>query len=359
MSRNNGYPHDPDYAVPPGQTLLESIQELGMDQRELALRTGLHAKTVNEIIKGKHPLSQQTAIKLERVTGVPARMWNNLEMLYQERLARMKDRERLELDLDWLKTIPTRELITRSIIEESKDKVSLLRQVLTFFGVGTVSEWEKYWMNTLACRFRRSQAFETKPGVTATWMRLGELKAKGMECEDYEKKSFLSALEQIRRLTREQPEVWQHEMISLCARAGVALVFIPEIRGCPASGVTRWLHSRKAMIQLSLRHKRDDHFWFTFFHEAGHVLEEHRKEIILEVRDSGDGEEETANRFATTFLIPKDRQKEMMSIRSRHEVERFASELNIAPGIVVGQLQKRGVIPFSHLNDLKVKLVWA
>ncbi|MCX7045019.1 MAG: HigA family addiction module antitoxin [Candidatus Sumerlaeota bacterium] len=85
MARKICYAHEPDYAVPPGETLRETIEALGIDEAELAVRCGLDKKTINQIIQGTHPLSQETAIKLERATGVPARMWNNLERQYQER----------------------------------------------------------------------------------------------------------------------------------------------------------------------------------------------------------------------------------------------------------------------------------
>lgn len=168
MANRNGYRHEPDYAVPPGETLQETLDALDMDQKELALRTGLSQKTVSQIINGKHPLSQQTAIKFGRVTGVPASIWNNLEMLYQQRFARQKDRERLENDLQWLKRIPVKELINRGYVSDEKDRVSLLKQVLTFFGVDCPESWEQYWKQRFAYSFRRSRKFDMKPGPSTT-----------------------------------------------------------------------------------------------------------------------------------------------------------------------------------------------
>src|SRR3972149_6959506 len=134
---NKRYEFQPDYAVPPGTTLQETIDSLGMTQRDLALRTGMAPKTINEIIKGKAPITPETSVLLERVTGVPARMWNNLETNSREQLARLADRGRLEADLAWLKTIPTKELVARGVIEGTDDKVTLLHSVLGFFGVGS------------------------------------------------------------------------------------------------------------------------------------------------------------------------------------------------------------------------------
>ena len=95
--------YEPDYAVPPGETLREMIDALGMTQKELAIRTGLATKTVGRIIKGIDAITHQTAIELQRATGVPAHMWSNLEMNYRAGLARIEDARRLEAGLEWEK----------------------------------------------------------------------------------------------------------------------------------------------------------------------------------------------------------------------------------------------------------------
>ena len=129
------YVFEPDYAVLPGETLKETIESLGMTQRDLAIRTGLAPKTVNQIIKGKAPITPDTAILLERVTAVPARLWNNPESNYREQLAKITDRKCLEEDIQWLKTLPVKELIKRGAVKETKDKTELVSTVLQFFGV--------------------------------------------------------------------------------------------------------------------------------------------------------------------------------------------------------------------------------
>lgn len=104
MEKRNKY--SPDIAIPPGVTLLEVLEELGMTQAELAERTARPTKTINEIIKGKAAITPETALQLETVLKVPARFWNNLEMNYRETLARIEEREVLQEQLEWLKGVP-------------------------------------------------------------------------------------------------------------------------------------------------------------------------------------------------------------------------------------------------------------
>lgn len=352
------YGFEPDYAIPPGETLQETIELLGMTQRDLALRTGMATKTINEIIKGKAPITPDTAVLLERVTGVPASMLNNLETNYREQLAKIADRERLEADLDWLKTIPTRELIRRGVIEKQSDKVLLLHAVLRFFGVGSSEQWKQVWMQP-AGAFRKSAKFEAQPEAVATWLRLGELEAQKAKTQTYNRAKFQVALGEIRKLTVEPPEVFQTRMVELAAVAGVAVVFVPEIKKCPISGVARWLMPEKALIQLSLRYKSDDQFWFSFFHEAGHILNDPKKEIFIDDGNCDDEREDRANRFAGNFLIPSEYCPEFSMLKTREAIVAFAERIGISPGIVLGRLQKEKIVRWrSYLNDLKRRFEW-
>lgn len=352
------YTFEPDYAVPPGETLQETIEALGMTQRDLAKRTGMAPKTINQIIKGKAPITPDTAILLERVTGIPARFLNNLESNYREQLAKIADRQRLQADLEWLKTIPIRELINRGHVPETKDKVSLVYSVLQFFGVASSQQWHVLWMRA-DCAYRKSRKFEAKPGAVATWLRLGELEALKIRTAPYNPDVFVSVLREIRSLTAEPPDVFIPRMTELAASAGVAVVFIPEIKKCPTSGVARWLSPDKALIQLSLRHKTDDHFWFSFFHEAGHILKDPKKEVYIQADEDEDGRESKANRFAADFLIPVEHKAIFEKLLTEYAIRDFADTIGITPGIVVGRLQNEKVLPWAtKLNRLKRHFEW-
>ncbi|MCY4632516.1 MAG: HigA family addiction module antitoxin [bacterium] len=94
------YPYSPDYATPPGWTLEEKLEELSMSQAELARRTGLSTKHIDQIVRGKVPITTEVAWRLERATGVPDRLWNNLESRYQEHQARLVEEANLAEQVD-------------------------------------------------------------------------------------------------------------------------------------------------------------------------------------------------------------------------------------------------------------------
>jgi HTH-type transcriptional regulator/antitoxin HigA len=355
-----------DYAIPPGETLSEFLEERGMSQSDLARRTNRPLKTINEIVKGKAAITPETAIQFERVLGMPDTFWNNLERNYREDRARLDERRELGEQVGWLKQFPIKELIGFGApIKEAKDKVDQLTELLRFFAVSSPIAWDRQ-LAVSGAMFRRSAIFAASPPAVAAWLRWGELEADRIECQPFDAEKFRSALKKVKPLTREDPEVFVPAVQRICAEAGVAVVFIPDLPKTRASGVARWLTPTKAMIQLSLYGKSDDKLWFSFFHEAGHLLLHGRKEGYLDSieRTTGglpDVEEDEANRFARDFLIsPSDYQR----IASTHNtsttiIARFAAEIGIAPGIVVGRLQHDGLVPPNYCNKLKRPLQWA
>lgn len=351
------YEFEPDYAIAPGVTLLELVESLSMTQKEFAVRTGLTEQSINRIFKGEQPISYETSNRLELVTGVPANYWNNLEAQYRAQLARNLERERLAEDIEWLKTIPVRELMNRGYIDDVRDKVTILRNILAFFGVSSVSAWADIWA-VPAVAARRSQCFETRLGHASAWIRQGELKAQDIECAPYDKKKFKEALEQIRLLTREDPAVFQPELLRLCAEAGVAVVFVPEMKKVPWGGATKWLSPSKAMILLSLRGKAEDKLWFSFFHEAGHVLHDSKKDLLINDGKHDDPREVRANEFAADTLIPSQRNHDVKAIRSKADVITLAAEFGVSPGIVAGRYQHL-TQKWQDYNGLIRKLQWA
>lgn len=350
---------DTDYAVPPGETLQELLEERGMSQRDLARRAGLSPKHVNKLLHGLVPLSADVAVRLERVTGTPAHFWNRREASYRSDLERIRSRRDLSADVMWLRDFPIAELVKRDILPvEPADKASRVEQMLAFFGVASVGAWEDVYAE-LACAFRTSKAYEAKPKTLTAWLRFGEIAAQDIYCEPYDRKRLEAALSSLRELTLLDAEVFRGRMRDICAACGVAVVFIPELGGSRASGVARWLTPAKALIQLSFRYRTDDHLWFTFFHEIAHILRHGKTDVWIEATSSPDNSRETeADSFSRDILIPRAEASQLASLKTPADVRHFAERIGIAPGIVVGRLQHDDLWPCSRGNRLKRQLTF-
>ena len=355
------YAYDPDYAVCPGKTVSDAIGALGISQKVFAQRIGYTERRLTRLLSGNMPLNQEIAIRLERVTGTPARIWNSLETEYRDRLVRLEEKKVLLDRSNFLKEPAIKELFVREVLKKSEDTAKQVDAVLRFFGVGSIRALSETLKIPHKAALRHSIAFESEPLPLATWLRLGEHQAVQIPCKQYSDTAFRDALKAIRGLTVKHPEEFVPEMVRLCAEAGVALVFVPEIKGATVHGATKWLTENKAMIVLNIRGKKNDVFWFTFFHEAAHILDGNKDALIVDVlgnKAKKTESEHQADRFAADHLIPLQYQSELKTLRSKVDVCSFAQRLGIDPGIVVGRMQHDGLTRFNYFNDLKQTFVW-
>jgi HTH-type transcriptional regulator / antitoxin HigA len=214
----------------------------------------------------------------------------------------------------------------------------------------------------LAVNYRHSPKFESSPDHVFAWLQCGEVRARELSLGAYSSEKFISAVrEELRPLTLCQPHESWPRMVAICGEAGVALVCEKPFSGTKLSGAARWLDEGNPIIQLSLRHKTNDHFWWTFFHECGHVVLHPKKNFA----DDGDAEngvraEAEADDFALDVLVGRERLEAIAATRPRSEaqIRAFAERVGIHPGILVGMLQYRRIVPWRNLNGLKDKFEW-
>jgi len=354
----------PDYLVQPCEVLCYELEQRGMNQRELARRTGLSPKHIVDLVKGKSRITPETAIKLERSIGMPVDYWLTLEAHYQEALARHQEEESLDNQLEWLQRVPVKSMVKLRWIKPFPDKREQLKELLQFFSIASVDQWGDVWRD-LPVAYRQYNKHEVFPEAVSAWLRRGELEAASIACKNFDRGAFQGALDQIRALTALSPDVFLPQVQELCAAAGVAVAFVPALPKIGITGATRWLSPVKALIQLSLCHETNDRLWFTFFHGAGHIMLHGKRELFLECVSGSDGlsdeKEHAANAFAQKALVPRKALDTFISERdySQQAIREFAEVVSIAPGIIVGQLQQKRVLGSNQCNQLKCRYKWA
>ncbi|MBA4366620.1 MAG: XRE family transcriptional regulator [Desulfobacterium sp.] len=354
MTKKTFNEYQPDIVTPPGETLQDMLDSLGMTKAELADRIGKTPKHIGEIIKHTAQITPATAMELEKVLGTPASFWNNRERRYRESLARNEEKNKLKKESPLLNKFPVRDMINAGWLPEFKDITEQTGALLQYFGVASFRQWEKLWRSPETA-YRKSKTFSSNPEACSVWLRKGEIEAQQIDCQPYNKEKFKAILLEIKSLTCTAPEKIQMKTVELCAQAGVAVVFVPPVKGVSVYGATRWLTPKKALLLLSLRGKYEDLLWFTFFHEAGHILLHGKKEVFIENTGMRDQQENEANSFASSFLIQPAAWKKLIAgnFRTKEFVKRFAEKIGISPAIVVGRLQYEKRIPYSHMNDLR------
>jgi HTH-type transcriptional regulator/antitoxin HigA len=352
----------PTTVSPPGDTIAELLEERGVRQAELAVRMGMTPKFVNEVVAGKASITPTTALALEKALDVPADFWLAREARYREALARAEAHQHLSTNVSWLDELPIKDMIKLKWIKNEPNKISLVESCLRFFGVASVEAWRQQYVEqtNASAAYRASEKFRTNPGAVAAWLRRGELLAAQIECTPFDREKFLSSLAEARTLTLESdPAKFLPKLRDLLAGCGVALVIERTPAGCPLHGAVKWLSPQKALIQLSVRYLRSDSFWFTFFHECGHIVLHGKKILFLEGKGMSGGEEDEANRFAADRLIPPTEWASFEpTLITEHAIREFAKSIGIDPGIVLGRLQNDDRVPWSRFNHLKVRYKW-
>jgi len=355
------HPFTPDWISPPGDTIADLLEERDWTQAQLADRLGYTTKHVSQLINGKAPITEETAIKLERVLGSTAGFWLNREAQYRAQLAKIEEKDLLQAWVPWLDDLPVQELMKQGVITQQRlvatNKPGVVKDLLQFFGVASPEDWQEVYVG-MECSFRRTREVQSDVGAISAWIRQGEIEAERLDCPKYSKPKFEKAVRAIRRLTVLAPEEFGPAMQKLCWEAGVVFVMVPSVLRAHVSGMARWLNLHKALIQLSLYGKQNDRFWFTFFHEAAHILLHNKSDIFLDEWDGGAAvkseQEEEADQWSREFLIPPQFDADLSRLKSKDAVVEFSKRVGIHPGIVVGRLQHDGLIEPTWMNGLKV-----
>ena len=328
----------PDYVVSTGDYLAEWMHDEGINAAELSRRLGVTRKHVSELLSGKAPLSHHMALALERVTGVPARLWNLYEAGYRDSLARIQADDVLAEQFADVQEFPLAYLRKYGFIKvPPRDRSGTVRELLGIFGVASVDAlWATWEEGSVA--YRRSATARADAPKVATWLALAERNHDGLrDVPDFDRALLEKSIPELRRLTTEEPLPAIERAREVLRESGVVLCLVPPVPGLGIYGATRWLNGTP-VIQLSLLQKSDDQWWFTLFHEIGHVLIHGESDLYL-LGEDADVERE-ADAFAADTLVPAGYRDLLPRARNLSAIEQLAYELGVAPSIVLGQAQR-------------------
>lgn len=350
MTLNNRY--IPDIVFHPASTLNEKLEEMGMSKKEFALRTGKPEKTIIALLKEESSLTPEMAILFEKVTQIPAQFWINKQARYNEYIARKKHAEAISYAADWAKQFPYSEMAKLKWVTPARQVEEKAINLLNYFGVASHIAWEKLYIETkLKVAAYTSLKQSHQPHAIAAWLRQGELKMKGIDAPKFDIKKLKNSIPAMRQLMVEQPADFFKQLQLLCLAAGIVVLFTPKLPKVPLSGSTRWLNNTP-LIQLTARYKRNDSFWFTFFHELGHIVLHGKKYISLENIDFAAADpqkEQEAHQFAIEHTFTNKQEKNLLKKKTITEPDiiKYAKKCNTHPAMIIGRLQHNGVIPYS------------
>lgn len=340
-------------ATPPGATIKEQLDERGMKQIEFANRMGMSEKHISKLINGEVHLTADMAERLELVMGIPASFWNNLEAIYQEKLAKVKRENELEQDKERAQNYPYNEMAKLGIVPKTTNKNERVISLCRFFEVSCLELAEKPKLMPIACR-KLSNTDKSFYSLLVL-AQYAKYKARNMVVEPYARRKLKKRLKDIRALTQRKQMDFEEELTDILKECGIALVYLPKLPGSFLHGISFYDDATdKIVLGITLRGKYADKFWFSLFHELGHIMEGH----IYKKNKLSDEDEKQADRIASDILIPP---KEMENFCRECEfpsitiIQHFSQRIGIGIGIVIGRLQHDNIIAQSQYNQYKCK----
>ena len=345
MKRSRSY-----IATPPGATIKEQLTDRGMSQKEFAARMDMSEKHISRLINGEVMLTAEVAVRLEMVLGLPAHFWNNLESIYREKLQKIQEENAMDEDMEIMKKFPYREMARNGWVQQTSKETEKVISLRKYFEVIKLTMLQEPLIPGIACR--RQAATEKADFALLAWAQRAKLEARNIQTKPVDLQKLEKNIPHIRKMTSQKPEEFCPELCEILRSCGIALVFLPHIGGSFLHGAT-FCDKNKIVIGLTVRGKDADRFWFSLFHEMAHILYGH----INNLNGTTEAEETEADEFAKEILIPQKSFHEFI-IHGKFDVaaiQKFASQIEIDPGIVVGRLQKEGYIEYNRCNQLKTK----
>jgi HTH-type transcriptional regulator/antitoxin HigA len=346
----------PNWASPPGDTINSVLQAKGLSLDAFMKAMGLADREASGLLSGAVAITPSIAASLSKAVGSTARFWLERQKQYQTSI---KELNLMTPDLaHWVSTFPLKAMIDSGWLPRPASKDDAPFELFDYFAVSSIKEWkEKYLVRLGKTQFRTSEAFENNIAATTAWIRHGELLADAMPCKAWNPKGFAESLRGLKALTKEnEPSIFIPQLQQECAKHGVAVVIARCAPGCAASGATCMLDDNRALLLLSGRFLTDDQFWFSFFHEAGHLVL-HGKEPHVEEKNSSSPEREAeANFFAQSVILDPEGDQGLSSLAvNKFSISRFARRCDVSPGLIVGQLQNRKKVSPTTFNNFKIR----
>jgi len=354
-----------DYLIHPGETLYDLLEDRKMTQAELAIRAGVSAKHISEVVNGNASISPKLASALENIFGTTANFWLNLQNNYDiERIKIMSTESVTESELEILNKLKKvmEYLRTLKLLEKGGTKAELVLFFRRFLSVSSLTSIPALSFNAA---FRKADNIAVDPYVLYSWIKICEvLSAQKTSSNVLNIEKLRGKVGYIKSLML-LPDINDaiSKLAAVFAECGIKFGVIAHITGAPVHGFIEKTDEGDLILFLTIRGKYADKFWFTLFHEIAHILngdiDASKRFIDYEFLESD--VENAANSWASNALL-NDQDYRAFILEgefSLTSIKSFAEKQEVFPGVVIGRLQKEKHIPYSYFNSEKLKYEWA
>ena len=351
-----------DLLIHPGETLREAIEDRGISRKELALRTAFTEKHISKVLNGKSPISSKFALALETALAIDAVFWLNLQANYDIELASLEQPETVrDEEIDVLQDLNPIIIFwqNKEVLNKSNDKRHKVLQLRSILGVKNLTVIPNL---QIAAAFRASNSKPMNPYVMFAWVKLCEMtvaKLRVMKTLDIE--LLKSSITKMKQLMFAEACVMQKQLTSILMDCGIKFSIVPNFPGAPVQGFIEKNASNEMVLCMTIRQKFADVFWFSFFHEIGHIMRGDVSTCFIDYSNVSDEKEKLADEFAKNVLIPQDSYNDFLLEKkiTLQSIKNFAQTIGVPPYIVIGRLQKEKLVPYNKYSEEKLRFEWA
>lgn len=353
--------YDELIAFHPGHYLQEIIDDMGVTQEEFARRLGTTGKTLSDLLKGKINLSQKIALNLSIMLGTSVDVWLNIQKTYTEKVLEIERKKARDKEVTSAAAIDYDYFSTLGVVTKVRKAADKADELLKYF---KISSFDVFKEPDFLVNYRTAiNSVNVNNTLNSNaWVQTALNMGQNIDTNAINLRRLKGHLRKIRGMTLQKPAEFLPELSDILRSCGIAFVLLPHLRNSGVNGAVKWINREKVILAMNDRRKYADVFWFSLFHEIGHVFQKRRAMLIIdgqvdEIEAAPNRLEIEADVFARDHLLSEGPYSAYISKNSysRDSVIRFAKESEIHPGIVVGRLQKDGLIGFDKLNGLREK----
>lgn len=353
----------PELLIHPGETLSEVLEDRNMNQNELALRTGVSRKHISHVINGKASITADFAAKLEYALNIEASFWMNLQSDYDLEKAACEDQRSItEEEIDIAKQL--KDIWAYLVNEMSypsirlyKDRVILLRRFLDVSNLTLIPRLQQ------SAVFRKATHTEINPYVLFAWQKLCVMTISETNITDrIDLEKLKQYLPKIKSLMFIEINDAIKQLKDLFSECGIYFTVIKNFPGAPVQGYIEKISEKGLLLCLTIRGKRADIFWFSLYHEIGHILNEDFEKGYVDYNFEKNDRENRADNFAKNKLIDPVMYEKFIQTKgykSREKIKELAKQNGVPDYIVWGRLQKEEILPWSAYPDMRVSYEWS
>jgi len=349
---------------PPGEFIREELEAREWTQGDLSEILGRPMNLVNEIILGKRAITPETAQGLADAFGTTPQLWLNLESTYQ--LSQLKSQSNaVSRRAKLYEKAPVKEMVRRGWIEPSKNIDVQEDRIMKFFGLSNIENHPIFW--PFAARSKMSH--QSPNSSHWAWLFRAKTLARAVHAEKFSETKLDECFSKLQSVLPDPEGVAR--VPKILAQSGIRFLIVEHLSKTKIDGACFWLNKTSPAVVLSLRYDRIDGFWHTLFHELGHVKYRHglNEYEAIDINLVGTGSQSYEEKCDTEQLVDAFASDKLISatdldyfiarvkpLFSKKKILAFSNRIKVHPGIVVGQLQFKREIPFSHNREMLVNV---